>query len=119
MVMACYSLKSIILKVLSYPRLEGQYICFDNQIYICFKTSKLVFKSMEVVTKPSSLVGCQDWALFTGTMGPNQKYILYKKDRSSNNGSFTKIAITPQSQHLLNNENAVITSLKKRAQNKL
>lgn len=103
----------LFLKFYHIQGLKANIFALIIKFIFALRLQKLVFKSMKVVTKPSSLVGCQDWALFTGTMGPNQKYILYKKDRSSNNGSFTKIAITPQSQHLLNNENAAITSLKK------
>ena len=41
----------------------------------------------------------QEWALFTGTVGPNNKAILYAND------SFFKIATTSNAQVLINNEN--------------
>jgi thymidylate kinase/thiamine kinase-like enzyme len=77
------------------------------------RLQKLVFKSSEVVLTDTILVNQNEWALFTGTVGPNQKYILYQKEQFTKKGSFTKIAITPQSQKLINNEIATIDILKK------
>jgi len=51
------------------------------------------------------------WALFTGTIGPNQKYVLYQQNRTEKGGAFTKIALSPQSQSLINNERSVIGDL--------
>lgn len=46
-----------------------------------------------------------DWALFTGTVGPNNKAILYA------NNSFYKIATTSNSQKLINDEHQIIEKI--------
>lgn len=77
------------------------------------RLQKLIFKTSKVESSSASLNFDNNWALFTGTIGPNQKYILYKKDSLSANGAFTKIALTPQSKKLIENEKAVIEKLTK------
>jgi thymidylate kinase len=44
----------------------------------------------------------KNWALFTGTIGPNNKAILYA------NNSFFKIATTPNAQELINREYSIL-----------
>lgn len=51
-----------------------------------------------------------NWALFTGTVGPNQKYIHYTEDETEK-GIFTKIAITPQAISLIKKERTVLQKL--------
>jgi thymidylate kinase len=50
------------------------------------------------------------WALFTGTTGPNQKYIIYQED-DNKNGIFTKIPISDRSATLIDQEKMVLTQL--------
>jgi thymidylate kinase len=47
----------------------------------------------------------KDWALFTGTIGPNNKAILYA------NTSFYKIATTPNAQVLINREHTILEQI--------
>jgi thymidylate kinase len=47
----------------------------------------------------------KDWALFTGTIGPNNKAILYA------NTSFYKIATTPNAQALINREHTILEQI--------
>ena len=47
-----------------------------------------------------------DWALFTGTVGPNNKAILYA------NNSFYKIATTLSAQKLIHNEHQMLNAVK-------
>ena len=44
------------------------------------------------------------WAYFLGTIGPNQKAILWYKESETKQAYFTKIAITKQAQHNIINE---------------
>jgi len=53
------------------------------------------------------------WALFTGTTGPNQKYILYQQHQNGNEGTFTKISLSPKSLDLINQERTVLEFLAK------
>jgi hypothetical protein len=53
------------------------------------------------------------WALFTGTTGPNQKYILYQQHQNGNEGTFTKISLSPESLDLINQERTVLEFLAK------
>jgi len=46
-----------------------------------------------------------DWALFTGTVGPNNKAILYA------NNSFYKIATTANAQTLINDEHKILEKI--------
>ncbi|HMP29511.1 MAG TPA: hypothetical protein PKD85_07915, partial [Saprospiraceae bacterium] len=83
------------------------------KLIFALRLQKLAFKSTKVALSDPILMNQNEWALFTGTVGPNQKYILYKKDALVENSSFTKIALTPQSQKLINNERAAIEILGK------
>ncbi|MDI9310782.1 MAG: phosphotransferase [Limnohabitans sp.] len=68
---------------------------------ILFKKMKLYFPKSE-----NSIFDCnEDWAVFTGTVGPNNKAILYT------NQTFYKIATTTTAQSLIQNENQTIQKL--------
>lgn len=75
---------------------------------------KFIFKSTKIKTVNPYILDAYNWALFTGTTGPNQKYILYQKNAVKGGGYFTKIGITFQSQSLINHEKSVIDSLSKK-----
>lgn len=81
-----------------------------------FKTGfqQFIFKSTKINTMNPNILDAHNWALFTGTSGPNQKYILYQKNSVKGGGYFTKIGITLQSQSLINHEKSVIDSLRKK-----
>ncbi len=49
--------------------------------------------------------GNDEFSLFAGTIGPNQKILVYEKDHSGK-GSFKKIAFGENAQQLINNEKA-------------
>ncbi|TRX39484.1 hypothetical protein [Flavobacterium restrictum] len=69
------------------------------------KLQKIVFagKSFWVTNQTNTLFQLQsNWALFTGTVGPNNKAILYA------NACFYKIAMTPSAQQLIHNEHAML-----------
>ena len=75
---------------------------------------KFIFKSTKIKTVNPYILDAYNWALFTGTPGPNQKYILYQQNAVKGGGYFTKIGITFQSQSLINHEKSVIDSLSKK-----
>jgi thymidylate kinase len=58
----------------------------------------------------SSLTTGHDWAVFTGTPGPNRKAILFTDNGGV--GSFTKISMGENSKNLIQNEVAAISFLK-------
>jgi thymidylate kinase len=80
---------------------------FAAMIRVLFyaKLQKLVFPSKKffVVNKLNPLFNLNDnWALFTGTVGPNNKAILYT------NNSFYKIATSLSAQKLIDNEHQML-----------
>ncbi|MBB1194034.1 hypothetical protein DNC80_10205 [Flavobacterium sp. SOK18b] len=73
-----------------------------------FRLQKIVFSKKTVfATKNDNTVldYKKDWALFTGTIGPNNKAILYA------NNSFYKIATTPNAQELINREHSILEKI--------
>lgn len=83
---------------------------FSNIVRMIFaaRLQRVFFKSQQVGVLPLSTarpfnLTHHDWALFTGTTGPNQKYILYQNNTVSGS-TFTKIAIHHQSRQLIKNE---------------
>jgi thymidylate kinase len=82
-------------------------LLFATAIKLVFmlKLQKLVFKknSYFIAKTDHILVNLQtDWALFTGTVGPNNKAILYA------NQSFYKIATTKNAQTLIHDEHQML-----------
>ena len=69
---------------------------------IIFNTKKIFFT--EIPEHPNSMldISSDKWALFTGTVGPNNKLIVYKFHK--NKGSFYKIATSEKARNLLVNE---------------
>jgi len=72
------------------------------------KLQKIVFsKKTYFATQIGNpiLENTKDWALFTGTVGPNNKAILYA------NTSFYKIATTPNAKALINREHTILEQI--------
>jgi thymidylate kinase len=85
--------------------------CFAALIHIIFymKLQGIIFSSKKYYTssQTKTLIDLDDqWALFTGTIGPNNKAVLYA------NNSFYKIATTKKAQKLISNEHQMLTTLK-------
>ncbi len=57
-------------------------------------------------------ISSTSWALFTGTVGPNQKYIICEQSRTGER-VFTKFALRYDSQRLIENETKHINTLMK------
>ena len=73
-----------------------------------FRLQKLFFKKHTFFLSPSEnpLIDIHsDWALFTGTVGPNNKAILFA------NQSFYKIATTPNAEKLINGEHEILEKI--------
>lgn len=72
------------------------------RLVFLLRLQHLVFKKnslyIQAIAANSSFDYQQPWALFTGTVGPNNKIVIYNKH------SFVKIAQTPQAEVLLSNE---------------
>lgn len=83
------------------------YSLFIKLIFI-LKLQKLFFKQKTVSyqqNENSFFDISNEWALFTGTIGPNNKLILYADEH------FYKISNTEKSQNLIENENNILRNL--------
>ena len=73
-----------------------------------FKKVTLFIKPME--DKPTIInLSNHNWAIFTGTVGPNNKMLVYEENESGN--SFYKVATTVQAQKIIHNEETTIRKL--------
>lgn len=89
---------------------------FTIRFIFLLKLQHLLFKSRIIyVTKPNDspipFLHEKSWSLYTGTTGPNQKYIIYRKDKNGD-GYFIKHAISNRSETLLKNEQKTLDKLK-------
>jgi thymidylate kinase len=77
-----------------------------------FKLQGVVFKKQIVFVKPfenkQPIIDLTrtNWAIFTGTVGPNNKMLVFQENESGN--SFFKIATTKQAQKIIENEEKTI-----------
>lgn len=85
---------SMMIKIIFALRLQGLF----------FKKSSYYFSANE---DPVFNIGT-DWALFTGTVGPNNKAVLFA------NNSFYKIALTPNAKYLIYRESGILRAIKGR-----
>lgn len=83
-------------------------IFFLKLNYWFFKKIKLTIS--KDVTNSKFDISNTNWALFTGTIGPNQKYIVYHNDHNTN-GVFIKIPISELSETLINHEKQTLLQL--------
>jgi thymidylate kinase/thiamine kinase-like enzyme len=77
------------------------------KLIFALRLQQLIFKQEKVQIKQTSILDSQNWALFTGTPGPNQKYVLYQHNSTEAEGTFTKIALTSESERLIKHETSV------------
>ncbi len=77
-----------------------------------FKLQGLAFKKQTLFIKPISdkpdIIDLtkNNWAIFTGTVGPNNKMLVFEENESGN--SFYKVATTIQSEKIIHNEENTI-----------
>ena len=76
---------------------------------VIFKTIKTNFKILKEDSAPIINISKDNWALFTGTVGPNNKILIYKKGK--NKSSFYKIANSEKALSLIKKEEKAINEL--------
>lgn len=78
------------------------------QLAFLLKLQKLVFKKQSYCIKPTQnqlFDYKKDWAIFTGTIGPNNKVLIYYGN------TFIKLATTPNTEQLLDKEHKNLQKL--------
>ena len=98
----------LFLKFYNTGSLKAELFSFAVQIIFLLKLQRLFFnkKNFYLKSRVTPQVKLQsDWALFTGTIGINNKAILY------NEGHFYKIAMTDQAEKIIKNEFEMIGKL--------
>lgn len=81
-----------------------------------FKLQKLALKTITLYIEPISKdlknlnLFDKNWAVFTGTIGPNNKMLVYKEENAK--ASFFKIGTTETSKQIITNEYATLEKLK-------
>jgi thymidylate kinase len=74
-----------------------------------FNTQKVFFDPASGNSKPIINISDYNWAIFTGTTGPNNKLIVFEAEK--NKGSFYKISHTQKGTSLIKNEVNTINKL--------
>lgn len=100
--------KPLFLKFYNIGSLRAWLFATALKTVFSLKLQKIVFsKKTYFATQIGNLVldYKKDWALFTGTIGPNNKAILYA------NTSFYKIATTPNAKALINREHTILEQI--------
>jgi thymidylate kinase len=108
--------RPLFLKFYSNSSLKSRIIVLLIETAFLFRIQNLIFKSIKVSIKPKNDLSpvnllSKDWALFTGTAGPNRKAIIYKE--SGRNRSFVKTGLSTRSELLLKNEERALIRLSK------
>ena len=101
--------KPLFLKFYNVGGFRSKIFTLAVKIIFGLKVQRIVFNKMRYYFKKqeNSFFDCTDrWALFTGTMGVNNKAILYT------DASFFKIATTVNSKRLIRSEHKVLSNLK-------
>ena len=91
----------LFLKFYNAATLKAKLYKFFILLIFALRLHKLFFRReiLYYIREENALFDIEsDWAMFTGTIGPNNKVLLYA------NGSFYKIAITENAKKLLKNE---------------
>ena len=96
---------------------KARCFAFVMQIIFILKLNRWFFKSEDLyIVAQSDAIKFdfpkKNWALFTGTTGPNQKFIIYQSE-SKSNGVFIKIPISNKSIDLIKHEASVLNQLSK------
>lgn len=101
------------LKFYNISNLKSKLIAFCIKLVFVFKLQRLFFKSQNIfysqISDKQFFEMNSDWALFTGTAGPNNKAIVYVKKHDTS--CFIKVALTEQAKTLLKHEKFVLNRL--------
>lgn len=89
------------------------FVCLVKIVFL-FRLQRLIFKTKTIYLRSRLLVNSinlfeNNWAIFTGTIGPNRKALLYQRNNKEN--SFYKIALTPKAQKLMLDEAQILQKL--------
>jgi len=109
------SKKALFLKFYSITTFKSRVFAMLIRIVFLFRLQRLVFKTKKLYLRnihdKKTIVNFLDinWAIFTGTVGPNNKIIAYKEDK--NKGKFYKVAYSPTALSLIKNEEFIINKL--------
>jgi thymidylate kinase len=102
------NLEPLFLKFYNVGGIRAKIFTKAVKIIFMLKVQKIVFnkKSYYFKKQENSFFDCTDnWALFTGTIGVNNKAILYT------DGSFFKVATTANSKKLIRSEHKILSNL--------
>ncbi|SIS70942.1 Thymidylate kinase [Chryseobacterium ureilyticum] len=100
------SKKPLFLKFYNTTTGKGKLFAIIIHFIFLFRLQRLFFKKeilYYTIDKEPLFDITRDWSIFTGTIGPNNKAVLYA------NGSFYKIADTQNAQNLIHKELNIIT----------
>ncbi len=109
------SKKPLFLKFYSISSFQSKVFAFLIECIFLLNLQSFIFtkKKLYLTQKQSSLFPIDfsnvNWAIFTGTVGPNNKIIAYKEDNG--NGKFYKIAYSSKVLSLIENEEFIINKL--------
>lgn len=97
--------------------MRAKFVAFLFKLVFLLGLQKWIFAQESLKLNPTQSkklfdVFGKNWALFTGTVGPNQKYIICEENRIGER-TFTKFALRSTSKALVNNEKESLTKLMK------
>lgn len=105
----------LFLKFYSVTSLRARLFAFAIKMIYQLKLQKIIFNTKTVYFSKNSrsIINLQDrnWALFTGTVGPNNKILVFEK--TEHKTFFYKVATTEAAVSLLDNEKKALDKLQK------
>jgi len=111
----------LFLKFYSLSTFRAMLFAFAIKLIFKLRLQKKIFKTKTVYYKNNSRrsiinISNTNWALFTGTVGPNNKLLVFEKNQTET--SFYKIANTTKSISLIENERNTLEKLSKQSPKK-
>ncbi|NQY28672.1 MAG: hypothetical protein HRT69_04285 [Flavobacteriaceae bacterium] len=109
------SKKALFLKFYSIGKFKSMLFALMIRMVFLFRLQKLVFKTKKLYLRNNifnkTVIDFSDinWAIFTGTVGPNNKIIAYEENNGK--GKFYKVAYSPIGLSLIKNEEFIINKL--------
>jgi len=110
------SKKALFLKFYSIGTFKSMLFALMIRMVFLFRLQKLVFKTKKlhlrnnIFNKTVVDFSNINWAIFTGTVGPNNKIIAYEEDNGK--GKFYKVAYSSIGLSLIKNEEFIINKLR-------
>jgi thymidylate kinase len=112
--------RPLFLKFYSVTSIKSRIIVLMIKLVFLLRLQNWMFKKTQIVFRQTNEIPLIDymknnWALFTGTCGPNRKAIVFKETKKGN--TFMKIGLNSNSKMLIRNEVSTINHLKTLAPN--